>query len=967
MSKGEGKEREHEPNNDEDIAQSSTLFVSNLSYNTTSQSLEALFSNLAPVRNCFIVTRKDPITGEPNSKGVGYVSFAVKEDVAAVLKSSETKTLLLDGRAIRLERAAKKDPSHVRKERAAALRENPEPEEPVPIPSTSRPFVVRDKAASRTLVITVSHPTADTSQKTLWKKVRKYPGAQSVVFPVDGAPSDADANSVTRIAHVVFETAIQAQHAAVKLHAHIWKGGLLSAVVKKKSDAFGQKGKGGADARLIIRNLPKDITEQDLRHVFMTHVPVHSVHLPAPKSNGKLRFAFVQMYTKEDAEKALSRVNGTRVVSGAANAAVKLQSKEKSTAQAKAETEVPDPVKKEASVEVLIPLAERISPLKNEVKDENEGILVVETKVESDGVAAVEPKPEGRIVAVDWALSKAQWEKTQSKAEDEAEMKTEKIAPSDGDDAMHDGDEDKYNDSDAVSEDPDAPSDVETNEDSEDDYSHLPVTSEGTTLFVRNLPFEATDEDLGNLFKTFGPMRYARVTMDHVTERSRGTGFVCFWKKETVDEVVEEAQKLSASLGIASAGAKGAPQTFSLLTPDPTSSLASKLVLMGRTLSVTLAVTREEAGHLRDAAEKQREKQDTRNLYLLREGVIFADTPAAELISPGELKRRHQAYEDRRASLRTNPSLYISRTRLSVRNLPLWVTDRGLRKLGIHAVGAFNREVTAGEREDVTRDEYHVDALMAIEQGNGDQHAEMGPNAESSEPSNKQKKKREFFSSSKSKAIVKQAKIARATDRLDPLSPHAGVGKSNGFGFLEMVKHSDALKVLRWANNRPGVTDELLWGWWRDELKEIVARAKAAPEVREEKTGWKGVDTHHAVTEVDAKKAKLQLWERTLKEIGLDGARADKTKAKPLLVEFSIENKHVVKMRADKLKRLEAPKEDVSKPDVLGVKRRRKEDGGEAHGNSKRVKTEDSRTSGSAKRKARGKPPAVGGKRAKQR
>jgi len=40
----------------------------------------------------------------------------------------------------------------------------------------------------------------------------------------------------------------------------------------------------------------------------------------------------------------------------------------------------------------------------------------------------------------------------------------------------------------------------------------------------------------------------------------------------------------------------------------------------GRTLDVTRAVTREEAGRLRELGEKARQKQDKRNLYLMREG-----------------------------------------------------------------------------------------------------------------------------------------------------------------------------------------------------------------------------------------------------------------------------------------------------------------------------------------------------------
>jgi len=58
----------------------------------------------------------------------------------------------------------------------------------------------------------------------------------------------------------------------------------------------------------------------------------------------------------------------------------------------------------------------------------------------------------------------------------------------------------------------------------------------------------------------------------------------------------------------------------SILTADPSSSLARSLVLHGRTLHVVRAVTRETATKLKEEGEKLREKQDKRNLYLLREG-----------------------------------------------------------------------------------------------------------------------------------------------------------------------------------------------------------------------------------------------------------------------------------------------------------------------------------------------------------
>lgn len=45
-------------------------------------------------------------------------------------------------------------------------------------------------------------------------------------------------------------------------------------------------------------------------------------------------------------------------------------------------------------------------------------------------------------------------------------------------------------------------------------------------------------------FRAFGPLRYARITLDHATGRSRGTGFACFWNLEDADKVVEQSEIL---------------------------------------------------------------------------------------------------------------------------------------------------------------------------------------------------------------------------------------------------------------------------------------------------------------------------------------------------------------------------------------------------------------------------------------
>jgi nucleolar protein 4 len=100
-----------------------------------------------------------------------------------------------------------------------------------------------------------------------------------------------------------------------------------------------------------------------------------------------------------------------------------------------------------------------------------------------------------RKIAVDWALSKEKFE--EAKAQEEP-----KAAAEDAEEEEEEGS------SDEETEDEDA--EVEENEDDDVDVimedqeekpvkPTLPAVEEGSTLFIRNLPFEATEEELRDL------------------------------------------------------------------------------------------------------------------------------------------------------------------------------------------------------------------------------------------------------------------------------------------------------------------------------------------------------------------------------------------------------------------------------------------------------------------------------------
>ncbi|KAF7311626.1 Ribosome biogenesis [Mycena kentingensis (nom. inval.)] len=832
-----GKRKQRDPDDQPPESKRGTLFVSNLPYNATSTDLETLFSDIAPVRSAFVVTEQ----GTGVSKGVGYVSFTLKEDAESAFDTISKDGITLAGRSLRVQWADSKPKEKVQRTKSDTK------------PKPTRQIVPNDPLAIRTII--VSGIPAGADSKTLWKKFRKSPGAEKVDWPVS-----VDGKEDATLAHVLFATPSDALSAVSKLHAHVFKGSLLSVTLKKRQDSLSKPNaaKPGKQARaagapshasrLIVRNLPFNATEQDLRAVFLPYGPIHSIHIPLAEDKGKGKqaedadvvapprtkgYGFVWMLSRKDAERAMEGCNGMTVSAGMAEGLVSDKQKKK----------------KQRRVEMKIKkLAAAAEGEAIEEDDEDEG--------------AAEKKRE-RVIAVDWALSKDRWKEEQEKMaeemdEDESGSSSDSDDGSDSEDShvgVHDG-EDSEESSDGETEDEDGESRTPLK-------PQLPPPEEGTTLFVRNVPFNATDDELRILFRAFGPLRYARVTMDAATGRSRGTGFACFWNKEDADKVIEQSELLRLETTGSEAPKKNPFTMPSILTADPSSTLAQSLVLHGRTLDVVRAVTRDVAGKLKEDGERKREKADKRNMYLLREGVILPSTPAADTLTPADLERRTASFNARRTLLKSNPALFISRTRLSVRQIPLFVTERGLKRLAIHAARAFNDEVKVGTRTELTADEL----------------AETGEDADADDPDEAESEPNKKRKLSKKQLLgrrtgVKQSKIVRQSERVDPVT---GKARSKGYGFVEMHKHADALRVLRWANNNPDVMP-LFESWWKDELKDLVKLEKAKPDAEKDDTRLKRLQDE------------------------LEKGTSSKKNKGTLILEFSIENITTVHRRDHKEK-----------------------------------------------------------------
>ena len=256
-----------------------------------------------------------------------------------------------------------------------------------------------------------------------------------------------------------------------------------------------------------------------------------------------------------------------------------------------------------------------------------------------------------------------------------------------------------------------------------DARSRLSLAS-GASVFVRDVPTEASKQTLYERMRAFGPVRSCRLVIDKATGRSRGTAFVDF----------HDASGANAAIAASEREDQGGVK------------------VAGRHVAIALAVSSDEASKL--AARRAREEggkrggmrdrstpRDNRNLYLAKEGQIHEEGPAARGVSKADVEKRRRAAAEQALKLK-NPNFFISKTRLQVRNVPLDVDGKALKKIFIDAV--------------------------------------------------------------KRRATRANPRVMHAKLLYDPTRPDAeGKPRSRGIGFVEFDDHEHALAALRSLNNNP--------------------------------------------------------------------------------------------------------------------------------------------------------------------
>ncbi|KAF6830507.1 RNA recognition motif containing protein [Colletotrichum plurivorum] len=613
-----------------------------------------------------------------------------------------------------------------------------------------------------------------------------------------------------------------------------------------------------ANRSLFVRSLPAGATSESLTDFFSEHFPVkHATVVLDPSTKASRGYGFVTLTDADDATEAKNKLNnalweGRRIRIDLAEArhrdnkesavAAAASNEKKKRAQELEEARKP-PKLIIRNLPWTIKTSDQLSALfraygivkyadlpQNKGKLKGFGFVTLRGRKNAEkALSSLNGKViDGRPIAVDWAVDKNEWEKQnqgEQNAEDEEKPKNKKKAAAKKEETKSGKDEEDPNDADADLENffknhmenlEDEEEDDEEEEEEEEDDDDLsdededlsdreedkqPVSKKQTssdnksTIFIRNLPFMVTDDQLKAHFVAFGPVRYARVVMDRATDRPAGTGFVCFVEEDDARACIKGAPRTQPS---------ALPTKHSVLQ-DEAADQDGRYTLDGRLLQVAQAVSKDDAERLAaDGSAKRREK-DKRRLFLLNEGQIDTRSPLYQKLTPSEIKMREQSANQRKKLVQSNPTLHISLTRLAVRNIPRDMNSKDLKELARKACVEFATDVKEGRRQPLSKEEKARSAN------------------EAKEAEHQRKLKR--------KGIVRQAKIEFESREGSKVSEAAG-GKSRGYGFIEYSSHRWALMGLRFLNghqveNENGKKQRLIVEF-AIENASVVARRKAA-------------------------------------------------------------------------------------------------------------------------------------------
>ncbi|KAF5443906.1 hypothetical protein F2P56_036425 [Juglans regia] len=657
----------------------STLFVSNLPYSFTNSQLEETFSDVGPVRRCFMVMQK----GSAEHRGFGFIQFAVAEDANRAIELKNGSSV--GGRKIAVKPAKRRASLEQRRSKAdqvvqsdeiAKLKNDKDGSASV---AEKRASFTEEKPVEARTATTISSAPADkgaSSEKQrvartvifgglldadmaeeVHKQAKEIGSVCSVTYPLpkedldqhglvqDGCKMDASA---------VLYTSVKSAHASVAMmHRKQINGGIVWA------RQLGGEGSKTRKWKLIVRNLPFKAKVDEIKDMLSPVGFVWDVFIPHNPDTGLSKgFAFVKFTCKQDAEKAIQKFNGQKFMKR----------------PIAVDWAIPKKVYNSGADAVLAS-----EDGKQDGRDDEGDNSSVDLEGDVEDIDQKSKPPHSNDSASDdFNTTEKEYIPTEVDFNEEKDIarkvlknlitsSTKVTLPSQVDVLMLPKRNEELNFVDTIG----APNNLSAESaevsgvtkpgsSSKVEPSRLKQT-EGEddlqrTIFINNLPFDLNNEEVKQRFSGFGEVQSFVPVLHQVTKRPRGTGFLKFKMTEAASAAVTAAN-VGSGLGIC---------------------------LKGRQLTVLKALDKKSA-HDKELEKAKNEVHDPRNLYLAKEGLILEGTPAAEGVSASDMSKR-QMLESKKMTKLESPNFHVSRTRLVIYNLPKSMIEKGLKKLCIDAV-----------------------------------------------------------------------------------------------------------------------------------------------------------------------------------------------------------------------------------------------------------------------------------------
>ncbi|CAE7612497.1 unnamed protein product, partial [Symbiodinium sp. CCMP2456] len=479
--------------------------------------------------------------------------------------------------------------------------------------------------------------------------------------------------------------------------------------------------------RLIVRNLSFDAREKHLRKVFEQIGELADVHLPSKdgKVGAHRGFAFVQYVEASAAEKAVASLNGTRICGRAVAVDWAVDA---SVFSKLSEEPLPEPE----------PLAAK--PKKPKEKAKGSSLPLGE-----------DPDPDQELKRMKELL---------------------------GDDVEEDNDQE------------DEEEDEEDDPDEEDAGSKpkkdKPKASkarkpgfdveQGLSIFVRNVPFDAEEGDLKEVFRRFGRVSSIKMVADKTGQNAhRGSAFIKFAEATAAQAALEAEEEAERKLKELSSVVRRSDQR------ELPAVEGFGISLKGRRLVLKPAVKPQEASELSDKTKMKGQASKERRtwMHLLNVGDIPETSPRWDNLSKSEQRQRIEGQKERKWRI-NNSNFAIHPQRISIRNLPTFVDANKLREAIVKHLAHSPSGVDAGGRKE---------RLKAAQQ-----------------------------------AIVKASMV-----RDDERRTEAGERRSKGYGFVTFKDHDSAMKALEFLNDNPTV-----FGGSRRPIVEFAVEDKRKLRMQEE-------------------------------------------------------------------------------------------------------------------------------------